>query len=56
MPLPPLPEDQWDERTEAALASLLPPGRRNPRGAGAALATFRRVTAGGHPPNTAVPD
>jgi alkylhydroperoxidase family enzyme len=42
MRLPPLPEDQWDERAEAALASLLPPGRRNPQGAGTALATFVR--------------
>ena len=33
MRLPPLPEDQWDERTRAALAALLPPDRRNPQGA-----------------------
>src|SRR5262249_40993644 len=40
--LPPLPEDQWDERTRAALAALLPPGRRNARGAGNAMATLAR--------------
>jgi len=42
MRLPPLPEDQWDERTRAALAALLPPDRRNPRGAGNAMATLAR--------------
>src|SRR4051794_38625379 len=42
MRLPPLPEDQWDERTQAVLASFLPPHRLNLRGAGNALATFVR--------------
>jgi AhpD family alkylhydroperoxidase len=42
MRLAPLPEEQWDERTRAALAALLPPDRRNPRGAGNALATLVR--------------
>ena len=40
--LGPLPEEQWDDRTRAALAALLPPERRNPRGAGNALATLVR--------------
>ncbi len=42
MRLPPLPEDQWDERTRAALAALLPPDRRNPQGVGNAMATLAR--------------
>ncbi len=42
MRLPPLPEDQWDDRTRAALAALLPPDRRNPQGAGNAMATLAR--------------
>ena len=42
MRLGPLPEDQWDERARAALAALLPPDRRNPRGAGNAMATLAR--------------
>ena len=42
MRLPPLPGDQWDERERAALAGLLPEHRRNPRGAGNALATLVR--------------
>jgi 4-carboxymuconolactone decarboxylase len=42
MRLPPLPEDQWDDRTRAALAALLPPDRRNARGAGHAMATLAR--------------
>jgi AhpD family alkylhydroperoxidase len=42
MRLPPLPEDQWDERTRASLAALLPPDRRNPQGAGNAMATLAR--------------
>ena len=42
MRLPPLPEDQWDDRTRAALAALLPPERRNPQGAGNAMATLAR--------------
>lgn len=40
--LGPLPEEEWDDRTRAALAALLPPERRNPRGAGNALATLAR--------------
>lgn len=40
--LGPLPEEQWDDRTRAALAALLPPERCNPRGAGNALATLAR--------------
>ena len=40
--LGPLPEEQWDDQTRAALAALLPPERRNPRGAGNALATLAR--------------
>jgi len=42
MRLGPLPEDRWDERARAALAALLPPDRRNPRGAGNAMATLAR--------------
>ena len=42
MRLPPLPDDQWDERTRSALAALLPPDRRNQRGAGNAMATLVR--------------
>jgi len=40
MRLPPLPADQWDEAVQQSLAGMLPPARRNPRGAGNALATF----------------
>src|SRR5258707_9980959 len=40
MRLPPLPADQWDEVVQQSLAGMLPPARRNPRGAGNALATF----------------
>jgi AhpD family alkylhydroperoxidase len=42
MRLPPLPDDQWDDRTRAALAGLLPEKRRNLRGAGNALGTLAR--------------
>lgn len=42
MRLPPLPEDQWDDRTREALAGLLPRSRRNADGAGPALATLVR--------------
>lgn len=42
MRLPPLPDDQWDERARAALAGLLPEKRRNLRGAGNALGTLVR--------------
>lgn len=40
--LPPLPEEEWDDRTRAALSSMLPRARRNPQGAGNALATLVR--------------
>lgn len=40
MRLPPLPADQWDEAVQKSLAGMLPPERRNPRGAGNALSTF----------------
>lgn len=40
MRLPPLPADRWDEAVEQSLAGMLPPERRNPRGAGNALSTF----------------
>jgi AhpD family alkylhydroperoxidase len=40
--LPPLPEDQWDDEVRAALAGMLPRVRRNPEGAGTALATLVR--------------
>lgn len=40
--LPPLPDDQWDERTRDALATLLPKRLRNERGAGNAMATLVR--------------
>jgi 4-carboxymuconolactone decarboxylase len=42
MRLPPLPGDEWDDRTRAALAGLVPRGRQNPEGAGVALATLVR--------------
>ncbi|MFB4309661.1 carboxymuconolactone decarboxylase family protein [Actinomadura sp. GTD37] len=45
MRLPPLPEDEWDDETRAALAVLLPERRLNPRGAGDALATLARYPA-----------
>jgi AhpD family alkylhydroperoxidase len=40
--LPPLPDDQWDDRTRAALAGTLPRSRQNAREAGNALATMVR--------------
>ena len=40
--LPPLPDDQWDERTREALSALLPRRLRNERGAGNAMATLVR--------------
>ena len=40
--LPPLPADQWDDRTRAALAGLVPRGRQDPEGAGVALSTLVR--------------
>ncbi|WP_024804333.1 carboxymuconolactone decarboxylase family protein [Nocardia sp. BMG51109] len=42
MRLPPLPADQWDDRTRAALRPLLPRDRRNPDGAGPAMSTLAR--------------
>ena len=42
MRLPPLPEDEWDDETRAALAVLLPARRLNPLGAGDALAALAR--------------
>lgn len=42
MRLPPLPDAEWDEQTRGALAALLPPDRRNQRGAGNAVATLAR--------------
>jgi AhpD family alkylhydroperoxidase len=40
--LAPLPDAEWDDRTRASLAGLLPERRRNLRGAGNALATLVR--------------
>ncbi|GAB2960949.1 carboxymuconolactone decarboxylase family protein [Streptomyces pseudoechinosporeus] len=40
--LPPLPDDQWDDRTRAALVSMLPRRLRNAQGAGNAMATLVR--------------
>ncbi len=42
MRLPPLPADQWDDRTRGALAALLPRARRNPDGAGPAMSALAR--------------
>ena len=42
MRLTPLPADRWDDEVDVALASLLPRRRRNPQGAGNALATMVR--------------
>ena len=42
MRLPPLPDEQWDDQTRAALTGVLPEHRRNPLGAGNALATLVR--------------
>lgn len=42
MLLPPLPGDQWDDATRAALAGVVPRSRQNPEGAGVALATLVR--------------
>jgi AhpD family alkylhydroperoxidase len=42
MRLPPLPDEQWDSRTRAALSGLVPHNRRNARSAGNALATLVR--------------
>ncbi|ETB31737.1 carboxymuconolactone decarboxylase, partial [Mycobacterium avium subsp. hominissuis 10-5606] len=46
--LTPLPADEWDEDTRAALASLIPAERANPVGAGNVLSTLVR-----HPDLTA---
>jgi 4-carboxymuconolactone decarboxylase len=40
--LTPLPADEWDDRARAALASLIPPDRANPAGAGNVLSTLVR--------------
>ncbi|NED67398.1 carboxymuconolactone decarboxylase family protein, partial [Streptomyces sp. SID10244] len=42
MRLSPLPADQWDDAVDTALAGMLPKRRRNPQGAGNALATMVR--------------
>jgi 4-carboxymuconolactone decarboxylase len=47
--LGPLPADEWDDRARASLAGMVAPERRNPDGAGNALATLVR-----HPDLTAV--
>jgi 4-carboxymuconolactone decarboxylase len=40
--LTPLPAEEWDDRARAALASLIPPDRANPSGAGNVLSTLVR--------------
>ncbi|OBA58684.1 carboxymuconolactone decarboxylase [Mycobacterium sp. 1100029.7] len=40
--LTPLPAEEWDDRTRAALASLIPGERANPTGAGNVLSTLVR--------------
>jgi 4-carboxymuconolactone decarboxylase len=40
--LTPLPADEWDDRTRAVLASLIPAARANPGGAGNVLSTLVR--------------
>ncbi len=40
--LTPLPANEWDDRARAALASLIPPDRANPSGAGNVLSTLVR--------------
>ncbi|MHC9296179.1 carboxymuconolactone decarboxylase family protein [Mycobacterium sp. LTG2003] len=40
--LRPLPSEQWDDSTRAALASLIPAERANPEGAGNVLSTLVR--------------
>ena len=40
--LTPLPADEWDDRSRAALASLIPTERANPVGAGNVLSTLVR--------------
>jgi 4-carboxymuconolactone decarboxylase len=46
--LTPLPDNEWDDRARTALASLIPPDRANPSGAGNVLSTLVR-----HPELTA---
>ncbi|MCX5044220.1 carboxymuconolactone decarboxylase family protein [Aldersonia sp. NBC_00410] len=45
MRLPPLPADEWDDETRAALAGMMPRARQNPDDAGTALATLVRHPA-----------
>lgn len=40
--LPPLPAEEWDDRTRAALAGLVPRSRQDPAGSGVALSTLVR--------------
>ncbi|KUI28697.1 carboxymuconolactone decarboxylase [Mycobacterium sp. IS-1742] len=42
MMLTPLPAEEWDDRTRAALESVVPPERRHPESVGNALATLAR--------------
>ncbi|HLS75510.1 MAG TPA: carboxymuconolactone decarboxylase family protein [Nocardia sp.] len=42
MRLPPLPADEWDDRSRRALRALLPRARQNPEGAGPAMSTMVR--------------
>jgi 4-carboxymuconolactone decarboxylase len=40
--LPPLPEEEWDDRVRESLSVLLPAKRLTPEGAGSALSTLAR--------------
>lgn len=42
MRLPPLPDEEWDDRTREALSALLPRRLRNERGAGPAMSRLAR--------------
>lgn len=42
MRLPPLPDDEWDDRTREALSALLPRRMRNEHGAGPAMSRLAR--------------
>ena len=42
MRVQPLPADQWDEAAEQSLSGMLPPERRNPKGAGNLMSTLAR--------------
>jgi AhpD family alkylhydroperoxidase len=42
MRIAPLPDDEWDDRSRAALAVMLPERRLNVKGAGTAMATLVR--------------